>query len=40
MVEGVSDAVLGEVVGKVVVKPGADVPIDRLQLNEDQRQAR
>ena len=39
VVEGVSDAVLGEVVGKVVVEPGADVPIDRLQLDEDQRQA-
>ncbi len=39
MVEGVRDAVLREVVGEVVVEPGANVPIDRLQLDEDQRQA-
>ena len=39
MVEGVGDAVLGQVVGQVVVEAGADVPVDRLQLDEDQRQA-
>ena len=39
VVEGVGDAVLGEVVGQVVVEAGADVPIDRLQLDEHQRQA-
>ena len=28
-----------QVIGQVVVEAGADVPIDRLQLDEDQRQA-
>ena len=39
VVEGVGDAVLAQVVGEVVVEAGADVPIDGLQLDEDQRQA-
>ena len=39
VMKGVGDAVLGQVVGKVVVEAGADVAIHRLQLDEDQRQA-
>jgi hypothetical protein len=39
VVEGLGDAVFGEVVGQVVVEAGADVPVDSLQLDEDQRQA-
>jgi hypothetical protein len=39
VVEGVGDAVLVQIVGQVVVKAGADVPIDSLQLDKDQRQA-
>jgi hypothetical protein len=39
VVEGVGDAVLGEVVGQVVVEAGADVPVYGLQFDEDQRQA-
>ncbi len=39
VVEGVGDAVLVQIVGKVVVESGADVPIDGLELDEDQRQA-
>ena len=35
VVEGVGDAVLGEIVGQVVVEAGADVPVDRFQLNEN-----
>ena len=38
VVEGVGDAVLAQVVGEVVVEAGADVPIDGLELDEDQRQ--
>ena len=39
VVEGVGDAVLVQIVGQVVVEAGADVPVDGLQLNEDQLQA-
>ena len=39
MVEGVGDDVLVHVVAQVVVEAGADVLVDRLQLDEDQRQA-
>ena len=39
MVEGVGDDVLVQVVAQVVVEAGADVLVDRLQLDEDQRQA-
>ncbi len=39
VIKGVGDAVLGEVVGQVVVEARADVPIHGLQLDEDQRQA-
>ena len=38
VVEGVGDAVLIQVVGEVVVEAGADVPIDSLELDEDQWQ--
>ena len=37
--EGVGDDVLVHVVGKVVVESLADVLVDRLQLDEDQRKA-
>ena len=37
--EGVGDDILVPVVGQVVVEALADVPVDRLQLDEDQRQA-
>ena len=37
--EGVGDDVLVHVVGEVVVEALADVLVDRLQLDEDQRQA-
>ena len=36
--EGMGDDVLVHVVGEVVVEPLSDVPVDRLQLDEDQRQ--
>ena len=39
MVEGMGDDVLVHVVAQVAVEPGADVLVDRLQLDEDQRQA-
>ena len=39
VVEGVRDAVLVQIVREVLVKTGTDVPVDGLQLNEDQRQA-
>ena len=39
VMEGMGDDVLVRVVGEVVVKPLADVLVDRLQLDEDQRQA-
>src|SRR5262249_31113496 len=35
VVEGVGDAVLVQIVGQVVVKAGADVPIDGLQFDKD-----
>ena len=38
VMEGMGDDVLVQVVGEVVVEALADVPIDRLQLDEDQRQ--
>ena len=38
VMEGVGDAVLGEIVGQVFVESGADVPVHRFQLDEDQRQ--
>ena len=37
--EGVGDDVLVQVVAQVAVEAGADVLVDRLQLDEDQRQA-
>ena len=37
--EGVGDDVFVHVVGQVVIEALADVPVDRLQLDEDQRQA-
>ena len=39
VMEGVSDDVFVHIVGQVVVEALADVPVDRLQLYEDQRQA-
>ena len=39
VVEGVGDDVLVQVVAQVAVEAGADVLVDRLQLDEDQRQA-
>ena len=39
VMEGVGDDGLVHVVGEVVVEALADVPVDRLQLDEDQRQA-
>ena len=37
--EGMGDDVLVQVVAQVAVEAGADVLVDRLQLDEDQRQA-
>src|SRR5262245_10043943 len=37
VVEGVGNTVLVQIVGQVVVEAGADVPIDSLQLDKDQR---
>ena len=39
VVEGMGDDVLVQVVAQIAVEPGTDVLIDRLQLDEDQRQA-
>ena len=39
VVEGMRDAMFAHVVSEIVVEAGADVPVNRLQLNEDQRQA-
>ena len=39
MVEGVRDDVLVHVVAQVAVEAGADVLVDGLQLDEDERQA-
>ena len=39
VMEGMGDDVFVHVVGEVGVEPLADVPVDRLQLDEDQRQA-
>ena len=39
VMEGMGDDVLVQVVGEVGVEAIADVPVDRLQLDEDQRQA-
>src|SRR5262249_15828981 len=39
VVKGVGNAALVQIVGQVVVEAGADVPIDGLQLDKDQRQA-
>ena len=39
VVEGMGDDVLVHVVAQVAVEAGADVLVDRLQLDEDQRQA-
>lgn len=39
VVEGVRDRVLVQVVGEVVVEPGADVLVNRFQLDEDDGQA-
>ena len=39
VMEGVGDDVLVQVVAQVAVEAGADVLVDRLQLDEHQRQA-
>src|SRR5262245_56096575 len=39
VVKGMGNAVLVQIVGQVVVEAGADVPVDGLQLDKDQRQA-